>query len=195
MISPSVNKLFFALKSNKLQLIILFLLSLILYSKNLLLGGTLWWDEAMLADNIISRSYLELFKPLEWFQTAPVGYLFIVKFVASVTGYSDIGLRLISYVCGLFIPPLFYLFLSENTNNKLTALIFSIIICFNPYILFYTNELKPYILDALLAIILLILKPYELKNYSNPYFYFLISIFFIFGGLFFNYYYFFQLHY
>ena len=36
--------------------------------------GPFWGDEAALAYNLISRSYLQLTRPLDLFQAAPVGF-------------------------------------------------------------------------------------------------------------------------
>jgi hypothetical protein len=47
------------------------LLRVIAYLKD----RSMWFDEAMLAHNIVTRSFAGLVKPLDYAQGAPVGYL------------------------------------------------------------------------------------------------------------------------
>lgn len=48
---------------------------------------SLWADEAMLVSSICTRSFEELCAtPLDWGQSAPIGYLYIVKILTSIGG-------------------------------------------------------------------------------------------------------------
>ena len=57
---------------------------------------SLWLDEAMLARNVISRSYSELARPLAYHQGAPLGYLAAVKTFVLIEGINEY--RLTSHV-------------------------------------------------------------------------------------------------
>ncbi|HEX2959302.1 MAG TPA: hypothetical protein VHO70_20880 [Chitinispirillaceae bacterium] len=167
---------------------IIALISFLIRAKNLFLGSSFWWDEAMLADNIINRNFIELLKPLQWFQVAPPGYLWITKLIASVTGYSDIGFRLVSFLTGISIPPLFFLLLYGISKNLPVSFALSFAACVNPYLLYYSTELKPYILDVFLGVVILLLHHFKetslIKRFYTP----ILLSFFVFGGLFFSYY-------
>lgn len=144
----------------------------------------------MLADNIIKRSIWELITaPLEWFQIAPVGYLFITKVIALLTGYTDWGFRLPSYLCGIIIPPFFYISSYHATKNRFISFLFSLSVCVNPYLMFYSTELKPYILDVLLGLSIFSVHTFKHTRFINKYYRTGVILFFIFGFLFFSYYY------
>ena len=68
-------------------------IAIIIYSSLILLkvyltGRTLWLDEGMLAWSFTQRSLTNLIsKPLEWMQSAPALYLYIVKIITPL-GYA-----------------------------------------------------------------------------------------------------------
>jgi hypothetical protein len=64
--------------------------------------------EAALALNIVERSYLNLLKPLDYFQAAPVGFLFIERCAVNVLGTSEYALRLFPLIAGIVAFFLFY---------------------------------------------------------------------------------------
>jgi len=73
-----------------------------LYNRSLTEG------EAALALNIIERSYMDLLKPLDYFQAAPVGFLIIQKYAANVLGATEYALRLFPLVAGIIALFFFY---------------------------------------------------------------------------------------
>ena len=64
----------------------------ILRIRQYLAGRSLWIDEAMLALNILNRSYEGLFKKLDYYQGAPIGFLLIQKAVTNFIGEGDVRL-------------------------------------------------------------------------------------------------------
>ncbi len=70
---------------------------------------SLWFDEALLALNLTERSFAELMQPLDYNQSAPLGFLLIQKTVISLLGNRDYLLRLIPLLAGLTSLPLFFL--------------------------------------------------------------------------------------
>ncbi|HOQ00855.1 MAG TPA: glycosyltransferase family 39 protein [Acetivibrio clariflavus] len=124
---------------------------------------TLWYDEAMLASGIVQRGFGGLFKPLDYSQSAPIGFILIVKFFITVLGSSQRALRLYSFLTGLFSIRLFYL-LIKRSGFKRPLLGTAFYATVSPLI-YYSTELKPYMPDAFFTIAALYLyKLYEDKD-------------------------------
>lgn len=122
---------------------------------------TLWYDEAMLASGIVQRGFRGLFEPLDYSQSAPIGFLLIVKFFISILGSSQRILRLYSFLTGLLSIRLFYLLVKKSGFKRplLGAAFYATI---SPLI-YYSTELKPYMPDAFFTIAAL----YHYKLYED----------------------------
>jgi Dolichyl-phosphate-mannose-protein mannosyltransferase len=136
--------------------ILLILLGVLLRVRQYLTGRSLWADEAMLALNIVNRNFAGLFKPLDYDQGAPIGFLLVEKFFNSILGKNEFALRLFPLIIGLISLWLFYLLLKQITSGTglLTALA---LFAFNPRLIYYSSEVKQYILDVAVTILLLLL--------------------------------------
>lgn len=73
------------------------LLRIIPYLRN----RSLWYDEALLALNILHRPIEGLFQPLCYHQAAPVGFLLVEKLSSIVFGRSELSLRLAALFLGI----------------------------------------------------------------------------------------------
>ena len=67
---------------------------------------SLWYDEAMLAWNLVVRSPAELLRPLDQHQVASVGYLLVAKLIAEPFNYAEPALRLVPLLSSLASLPL-----------------------------------------------------------------------------------------
>ena len=148
-------------------------LRLYLYLKN----QTLWYDEAALAENILSKSYFELFKGLDFLQAAPACFNIMVKafydFCHPQNAFSrDLVLRFIPFVSGILSLPVFY-YLTKYIfdNNKKYILIAMALLAFNPCAILYSAQLKQYSTEMLCAIGLLLVfyKMVVQNNYKWKY--------------------------
>jgi predicted membrane-bound mannosyltransferase len=62
---------------------------------------SLWHDEALVALNVLHKSFAGLLGPLEWKEAAPPGFLVVEKLAVSFLGRSEYALRLIPLLAGL----------------------------------------------------------------------------------------------
>ncbi|HSL45968.1 MAG TPA: glycosyltransferase family 39 protein [Anaerolineales bacterium] len=133
---------------------VLLLLGAVLRLRQYFTGRSLWVDEAMLALNIVERGFTGMFQPLDYDQGAPVGFLLVEKIFNSVLGMNEFALRLFPLLAGLISLFLFYFLLRRVTHTAglLTALA---LFAFNPRLVYYSSEVKQYIVDVAVTIFLL----------------------------------------
>jgi hypothetical protein len=138
---------------------LLILLGALLRLRQYLTGRSLWADEAMLALNIVNRNFAGMFQPLDYDQGAPIGFLLVEKTFNLLLGKNEFALRLFPLIIGLSCLWLFYLLLKRITTEGsgaglLTALA---LFAFNPRLIYYSSEVKQYIADVGVTILLLLL--------------------------------------
>src|SRR5690349_22225807 len=112
-----LNKLKAPFTGEKLTVIGMILLGVILRLRQYGTGRSLWIDEAMLALNIVNRNFAGLFKPLDYDQGTPLGFLLIEKFFNVILGKNELVLRLFPLMMGLAVLWLFYLLLNQITSG------------------------------------------------------------------------------
>ena len=121
---------------------------------------SLWADEAVLALNIVNRSYSELTQPLDYDQVAPIGFLWIEKFLVNLLGDNEYALRLFPLVAGilsLFICAMIARRYLDNLGRVIAILLFSTL---SP-IVYYSTEVKQYSTDIFITLLLCyLLAPY-----------------------------------
>ena len=134
-----------------------------------LFNRSLWADEAALALNIIKYGYLDLFKPLDYYQAAPSLFLIATNFLTEVFGYSEYVLRLIPLSASI-ISLLLIWYLSKNMLDKYMVPIAVGLLSFGGTAIYYSDEFKQYSVDLITTIIILILafnvykKNFNLKS-------------------------------
>jgi hypothetical protein len=119
---------------------------------------SLWLDEAWLSLNIVNRSFLGLFNPLDYSQAAPIGFLLIQKTVVSFFGVWDYTLRLLPLLAGLASIPLM-VSVSRKFGKGLAVFISLGLFAISTQLIYYSSEVKQYSSDILIALVLLYLFP------------------------------------
>ena len=124
---------------------------------------SLWHDEAALALNVVNKSYGEFFGPLDYNVAAPVGFLWLVKFLAGLFGESDFVLRLLPLTAGILSFVLFYKLLMAAVDYKTTFIALGLLF-FSRSFIRYTSEFKPYASDILCVLILMLAIAHYIKG-------------------------------
>ncbi|HJS19123.1 MAG TPA: glycosyltransferase family 39 protein, partial [Anaerolineales bacterium] len=150
----------------KAMIAFLFLLGITLRLRQYLTGRSLWADEAMLALNIVNRSIGGLFKPLDYDQGAPIGFLLVEKMFNLLFGRNEYALRLFPLLTGILSIWLFYLLSKRITKGAglITALALFVL---NPRLIYYSSEAKQYMVDVAVCLALLLLASPLFENKSQ----------------------------
>ncbi len=116
----------------------------------------LWGDEAFLAVNLLTRDFAGLLRPLDYYQIAPLGFLWAELAVFRVLGGSEWSLRLIPFLSGLIALGLFAKF-AVKTVDRRSALFAVGIFAASFYPVRHATEIKPYATDLLAGLVSLAL--------------------------------------
>lgn len=116
----------------------------------------LWYDEAAVLANAEIFGYLEANKGLNWLQTTPVGYHFLIKLMLSFPAglFLCRVLSFFSLVIAIYLVDKFYL---QNMNNQFLRYMSISILTINSFTLRYATDAKPYSFELLFSISILIL--------------------------------------
>lgn len=123
----------------------LFRISQYLYNRSLTEG------EAPLAMNVIKRSFLELIRPLDYSQTAPVGFLWIERSMVLLFGTSEYSLRLFPLLAGITALFLFWRFCRRALPDG-GWLVSLALFCCGDHVIYFSSEVKQYSSDVLTVI-------------------------------------------
>ncbi len=149
--SDKLNKNLKLFTSEKISLVIIcfgILIRVIQYLYN----RSLWADEAVLALNIVNRSYLELLQPLDYDQGAPIGFLWIEKLAIQIFGNNEYALRLFPLVSGILSILIFYQLAKRFLRLQAVPIALAFFVSLH-YIVYYATELKQYSIDVCVALI------------------------------------------
>jgi len=152
--SARVNLNILSSRENVLTGLIL-LAGFLLRLRQYLTGRSLWLDEAMLALNIVNRDFVSLFKPLDYDQGAPIGFLLVEKTFNLIFGRNELSLRLFPLLIGLASLWMFCLLLKQITSG-VGLWVALALFAFNPRLIYYSSEVKQYIVDVAVTIGLLL---------------------------------------
>ena len=115
----------------------------------------LWEDESFLASNFIDRGYLDLLlKPLHYYQTAPVLFLWLELTVVKIFGFSEMTLRLAPFLLSVAALFLFRHLASRLLSGTTLVLAVAVLAVGYPGVR-YAAEAKPYGSDLFVSLVLL----------------------------------------
>jgi 4-amino-4-deoxy-L-arabinose transferase-like glycosyltransferase len=133
------------------------LLGALLRLRRFLQERGLMHDDAQLASNIFSKTFAQLFRPLDiGDQAAPVGFLVLQKCSILLFGHGERAIRLIPFLAAVFVLPLFFLTVRRIFGNR-TALFAIALLALAEPLVHYSAEAKQYSTDVLWTAVVLAL--------------------------------------
>lgn len=132
---------------------LIFLLGLYLRLKALLLNICFQSDEVWIVKNFY-KTYLELFLPLNDYQIAPVGFLFIEKFLYSIST-NDMFMKMPSFLAGIATLAFFPVFASRFLKNKLLIILAYVMFAIHFPLIVYGMIMKSYIIDVFFTMVII----------------------------------------
>jgi dolichyl-phosphate-mannose-protein mannosyltransferase len=128
---------------------------------------SLWHDEAMLALNVMRRTVAELLGPLDYHQLAPPGYLWVVKGVVATAGPGELPLRLVSLLAGIAMMVAAWR-IAWRIYGAWAGAMSAATLALAPGAIYYSNEVKPYACDGLVAALLILMGLRYLDEPLSP---------------------------
>lgn len=142
-----------------LAAILLIVYSLIVRVQMFSLGTSLWNDEALLADNIVGKSFAQILTPpMSNLPTTSAGYLIIEKGLVHVFGTAEWVLRLYSLIALVLLLIVQGIVLRKVFHTPLVFALLSVALSsVFYYYMNYSAEVKPYMGDALFSVLVILM--------------------------------------
>ncbi len=128
-----------------------------------LLNRSLWLDTAVLANNVIDKSYIDLFGLLNGNQSAPIGFLAFSKLLGPAFEYSELSLTFLPFIFGVSALML-YLRLCVGGLGKPFAPLAFIPFALCSTAIYSSGEFKPYSSDLFFSVLILFVTHQVLKG-------------------------------
>jgi hypothetical protein len=138
------------------------LLRLLQYLRNY----SLWGDEAMLALSIASRSFLGLLHPLDYGQVAPIPFLWVERLAVTTFGPNEPALRAFPLIAGIGVCLLTALG-ARRLLRPGEAIAAAALVAVSQPLIRYSAEVKPYMVDALFAVALVLTAAQLLERFES----------------------------
>ena len=113
----------------------------------------LWLDEAMLSLNIATRSFVDLARPLDYDQSAPVAYLWLERLAVNIGGVNERALRALPFLAGLALVPLVWL-VARRLAGATTATLAAVLTALSLSLITFSAEAKQYGVDPLATVLI-----------------------------------------
>jgi hypothetical protein len=146
---------------------IVVLLGLAVRAEQYVYRRSLWFDETLLALNVVHRSYARLLEPLAYSQGAPPGFLSAQRTAVLVFGSNEYALRLVPFLGGCLALVVFA-HLSYRLLSRPAALTATALFALSPFLVYYSSEGKQYSTDVLFVVLLLDLAVGLLRGPVRP---------------------------
>ena len=115
-------------------------------------NSSLWVDEAALSRNILDKSFAQLTEPLDYAQSAPIGFLFAQKALVVNFGGSEFLLRAVPFAASLAALVLFAILVRRLLTEFGQAIAVTAFALGCPFI-YFGAQAKPYSTDVAMALL------------------------------------------
>lgn len=116
---------------------------------------SLWFDEALLALNVVGRPLRRLvLGPLAFHQGAPPGFVVAERVSVHLVGDGEYGLRLVPLLSGCLAVVVFA-HLAYRVVSGPAPLLATALVAFSPLLVYYSAECKQYSTDVLFTMLIL----------------------------------------
>lgn len=143
------------------------LLSVFFRLKFFLADRPLWFDEIVLAFNIVDSGWQDVFHPLMHNQAAAPLFMVVSKFFTYLVPDIEMSLRTFPLICSIASIFTFYLLALKIFRNRNLSLIALIIFSLNYTYLYYCQEFKQYSIDVLFNTLIFLSYFYINKKNSS----------------------------
>lgn len=121
-------------------------------------GRSLWLDEALVAESVITRDYAGLVsEPLLHSQAAPVLWLWLERLCVDAFGTDERALRVVPLLAGVGTLLVTWLLARRLLPSVLSPVPVAIV-ALTPSLVYYSTEVKPYATDVLVVLVLVLLS-------------------------------------
>lgn len=128
---------------------------------------SLWLDESFLAVGVLTTPVSRLFEPpLPYSQSAPTGYLLLVKLIIRMLGDSELALRLPSLIAGLAAPLLTGIAAGLVGRSVMWGCVGAALLLMSPEMLRYAAEFKQYAVETAVSAFLICASVVVVRNPS-----------------------------
>ena len=154
----------------RVLLILIFALSVYLRLDAYLINNSFFTDEILLAMNIVEREGWGFLYPLNYLQSAPIGFMMLSKMVTQHIGITELCFRFIPFVSSILSLIFFYMLTGLVFKNKYCRLLALFVFGISYQLLFYAQAFKQYSSDVMLTVLFLYaaFKIYDkIRNYGD----------------------------
>ncbi|MBC8413831.1 MAG: glycosyltransferase family 39 protein [Nitrospira sp.] len=137
----------------------------------------LWFDESVLAVDIITRSFPQLIQPSQIYNVSlPLGFAAIEKLIIQFLGYSEYAFRLFPLLTAVASLILFYV-MAKKIMSPGAVLMGLALFVFSDQLVHFATEFKPYASDGMFTILIyMAVLHVQSENFSSKSLFLLASI-------------------
>ncbi len=148
-------------KIYKIILILIFILGVALRTYLYLKNRSLWMDESFLGTLVMDLTPIQLLTAFNHPSIPPQatnpGFLICVQFITKIFGVNEFTLRIIPFLASIASIFIFYKFTETFLRTGLSKLFAMFLFAINFQLLFFSQEFKPYCLDVLLTMLVILM--------------------------------------